>query len=351
MSSRIPELISVSVCLRGSATLKPGLFVVLVPVLFACGKGRSAKDTGSQTCEPVGASVAESFDPTGLWEVDLLLSTSTWDLDRGFAPERGVVGRLEWVAYNITAVTLFGGERPTYSVELFDIAQWLRPTRDPAADVLTFLYEDGEEFWGPSARGWRWSGVPGESTLVLLRSAAYTRGGTDEFEVVDASLWCRPFGAERMFCQWSPPADTLDDRPEDYWNPTGHQVLVRRPADWAPRPLSPAQGIETLLLTAEGLDLAVPGDDQCVEPGSTTTAVDCDGYVAALSPCLEAAGVELSAADVRDNQCASHADLPLRQFFDCAAEALSDADCSTGEGFGEARRAVRRCASAAAEPS
>jgi hypothetical protein len=154
-----------------------------------------------------------------------------------------------------------------------------------------------------------------------------------------------------MFCQWSPPADTLDDRPEDYWNPTGHQVLVRRPADWAPRPLSPAQGIETLLLTTEGLDLPVSGDDQCLETGSTSTAADCDAYVAVLSPCLEAAGVELSAADLRDNQCASHADLPLRQFFDCAAQALSDADCSTGEGFGEARRAIRRCTSAVAEPS
>jgi hypothetical protein len=196
----------------------------------------------------------------------------------------------------------------------------------------------------PSPVGAYWSGSDSGSTLVLLRDLEYYPADESVY-LQRHEIWCRPHGADRLQCAWAPSIGTR------YPPPIGEQALLRRPAGWTPRPLSDAKGLETVLLASKLIGPARLSAEPCPDPAEFSTEADCAVYAAALAPCLEAAGVDLSAVDLADNQCNDHADLALGWFFDCAADVLSTADCSTREGFVDAGDAVRSCALLAPDPS
>lgn len=86
----------------------------------------------------------------------------------------------------------------------------------------------------------------------------------------------------------------------------------------------------------DAVDSSAPG-------ASRSTEADCAAYAAALAPCLEATGVDLSTWDPSDNQCMALRDQPYAPFFDCATTVLLGSDCSTGPGFAAAHRELQAC--------
>jgi hypothetical protein len=310
-------------------------------VLGACGSGPQQKTTDAPACSDAAVSSPDGFDANGWWELDPVLTTSDWDLRVAL----GVTAEdphLWSVAYEIdVSGAEVGPSSPGYLA-----MRYLHQYFDTVwADVYDgYFYVRDEKGYFPSPVGAYWSGSDSGSTLVLLRDLEYYPADESVY-LQRHELWCRPQGADRMQCAWAPSIGTR------YPPPIGEQSLVRRPAGWTPRPLSDAKGLETVLLASKLIGPARLSAEPCPDPAEFSTEADCAVYAAALAPCLEAAGVDLSAVDLADNQCNDHADLALGWFFDCAADVLSTADCSTREGFVDAGDAVRSCALLAPDPS
>ena len=304
-------------------------------VVLGCGSSATSKYNGSTACEANNLGLSSAFDVGGVWELDPLLTTSTVD----FYVDAGVPNgetSMVWLAYDLEDVPTGSVEGGAGSLELWHILQVFGPSwANLGVDPYFRVFPDSMESV-PSAIGAHWAEVDGEATLILERRFKFGDGADDSFVIRDYSMGCRPLGDDRLRCQWLPPTD-----PMDVGAPTHEQGLVRRPAGSPPSPLSDWAGLELILLSGPGNPPAV--SDACPDEAAFCTEADCVPYASALAPCLEAAGVDVAASDLSDNQCLAHRDLPYAVFFACATEALLDADCSTGPGFHAAHLEIQRC--------
>jgi hypothetical protein len=192
-------------------------------------------------------SARPGFDPNGVWEVLPLESLSgSWvSGDIAYGGPRGML--LVWGALIVEGHPRTPtGEEGSWAYS--EVAQtfssaWLAELGEPDSwssfEVFPSRLRDR-----PLGIRSEWS-VDDDASLILVMQSYYT--SSDDIIWVETLLECKPADPDRLRCRWLP-ADS-GGLPAPYI----HLVLVRRPSDWLPRPMTHFRGMEAILLAKETL--------------------------------------------------------------------------------------------------